>query len=519
MPCRPAATPHFVIKYDKADARLVPYLARHLETVYGEIRQQFGYEPPGPTLVEIFNESQGQSGHAWFSARMIGLPYLETVAASTRADRGHGLARRNADARQLCLGPHAEARDDPRLQSAADRLQHPALVYRGPGGLQREDSAALSLDAVAAAAGGGRDLDEPGNGERRFRPGDERRRLPVGLLPERAVCRVHARAKGGDAPKKMVAAYAENPSTDAAIRKVFGVSQAEFERGYTAFLRKQIDATPVLAAAETERSTNWKRPIAGSRRTRSVAARLALAYFQRGRRRKPRSWPPRALKLQPKQPLATYVLVRLQKAGTPKEAMAKLESCLDRKAPEPAGVEPSGRLETEGREIRRGRRALRPGRALGSGESAMDGRPGEGLSGGGLRSQNLAQALVRFAQIEPDDLPSRKKLAELALERREAAVARRWATEALEIQVEDADAHRLLAAALVELNELDGAIEEFEAAIELNPAHLQQRFALADALVQARQPAKAKKVLEELLRRDPKFPGADTLLESLEKKP
>ena len=76
-------TPHFLIKYDKADARLIPYLAPHLETVYGEIRQQFGYEPPGPTLVEVFNESHGQSGHTWFSARMVGLPYLETVAAST----------------------------------------------------------------------------------------------------------------------------------------------------------------------------------------------------------------------------------------------------------------------------------------------------------------------------------------------------------------------------------------------------------------------------------------------------
>ena len=135
------------------------------------------------------------------------------------------------------------------------------------------------------------------------------------------------------------------------------------------------------------------------------------------------------------------------------------------------------------------------------------------------QKQNLARALARFAQIEPADLPSRKKLAELALERREPAVARRWATEALEIQVEDAEAHRLLAAALVELNELEPAIEEFEAAIELDPGHLQQRLALADALVQARQPAKAKKVLQELLRRDPKFPGADTLLESLGKKP
>ncbi len=132
--------------------------------------------------------------------------------------------------------------------------------------------------------------------------------------------------------------------------------------------------------------------------------------------------------------------------------------------------------------------------------------------------QNLARALARYAEIEPDDLPSRKKLAELALERREAAVARRWATEALNIQVEDADVHRLLASALVDLNELDAAIEQFETAIELNPAHLEQRFALADALLQAKQPEKAKKVLEELLKRDPRFPGADTLLESLDKK-
>ena len=281
-------TPHFVIKYDKADARLIPYVARHLETVYGEIQQQFGYEPPGPTLVEIFNESQGQSGHAWFSADDRPA-FPGNGGGQHGADRGHGLARRNADARQLCLGPHAEARDGPRLQSSADRLQHPALVYRGPGGLRRADSAALSLDGVAAAPRGGQYLDGSGNGERRFRPGDGRRRVPVGLLPERAVCRVHARAGRQRCAKKMVAAYAENPSTEAAIRKVFGISQAEFERGYRDFLRKQIDATPVLAAAESASVlTNWKRPIASSRR-RAGRGPVGLGLFPAGREEGSRS--------------------------------------------------------------------------------------------------------------------------------------------------------------------------------------------------------------------------------------
>ena len=76
-------TPHFVIRYDKADAHLIPYVVPHLEAVYADLKERFGYEPPGPTLVEIFNEAQGQSGHTWFSARMTGLPFLETVAASS----------------------------------------------------------------------------------------------------------------------------------------------------------------------------------------------------------------------------------------------------------------------------------------------------------------------------------------------------------------------------------------------------------------------------------------------------
>ena len=50
--------------------------------------------------------------------------------------------------------------------------------------------------------------------------------------------------------KKAVAAYAETPSTAAVIERVFGRTKAEFERGYRAFLQKQIDAVPVLADAD-----------------------------------------------------------------------------------------------------------------------------------------------------------------------------------------------------------------------------------------------------------------------------
>ncbi len=511
-------TPHFVIKYDKADARLVPYLARHLETVYGEIRQQFGYEPPDKTLVEIFNEAQGQSGHAWFSARMIGLPFLETVAASTGqivAMVSPGETQTHAAFAWARTLKH-EMTHVFNLQQTGFNIPHwfteGIAVYNEQ--IPRPYRWTLLLRR-RAAAGTLMDLETVNAGFARAMSGDE---CQLAYCQSELYVEYMVARGGGEAIKKMVLAYAENPATDVAIRKVFGMSQAEFERGYTAFLRKQIDTTPVLEAADSEHFDELEKAHRRQPKDAAIAARLALAYFQRGAKKEAAELVAETLNLKPKQQLATYVLVKLQKAGTPQEAMARLEDCLDRKAPEPlllnllAAMKLKAKTFDEAAELYALGERLDPANPQWTAARARVYLAAD-------QKQNLVRALVRFAQIDPDDLPSRKKLAELALERREPAVARNWATEALEIQVEDADVHRLLAAALVELDELDRAIEEFETAIELNPGHLQQRFALADALVQAHQPAKARKVLEELLRRDPKFPGADTLLESLKRKP
>ena len=52
-------------------------------------------------------------------------------------------------------------------------------------------------------------------------------------------------------------------------------------------------------------------------------------------------------------------------------------------------------------------------------------------------------------------------------------------------------------------------------AIELNPEQPKLRLALAQMYVKAHEPAQAKTALEELLKQDPRFPGARELLESL----
>jgi len=104
----------------------------------------------------------------------------------------------------------------------------------------------------------------------------------------------------------------------------------------------------------------------------------------------------------------------------------------------------------------------------------------------------------------------------MALGRRDWAEAERWARAALEIDVSDPEVHRAFAEALVGRHNYAMAIEEFETAIELDPSESHQRFALADACLQAGQPEKARRVLEALLRMVPDYPGAEILLQGIE---
>ena len=86
--CHAGATEHFIVKYDgDKDEILAEHVADYLErTAYPELVEALGYEPPDKSLFEIFNRAKNTSGHAWFSARMVGLPYLGTVAACAGKD-------------------------------------------------------------------------------------------------------------------------------------------------------------------------------------------------------------------------------------------------------------------------------------------------------------------------------------------------------------------------------------------------------------------------------------------------
>ena len=59
-------TPHFAIRYDKADAHLVPYVAAHLEAVYADSNGSSATSRRSQRSWRSSTRAQGQSGHAWF---------------------------------------------------------------------------------------------------------------------------------------------------------------------------------------------------------------------------------------------------------------------------------------------------------------------------------------------------------------------------------------------------------------------------------------------------------------------
>jgi Flp pilus assembly protein TadD len=129
--------------------------------------------------------------------------------------------------------------------------------------------------------------------------------------------------------------------------------------------------------------------------------------------------------------------------------------------------------------------------------------------------ERLAEVLAELAEADPDDLVTRKKLAEMALARGDFAAAALWANRALEIDVTDGDVHRVFAEALVGRHNFREAIPEFQAAIQLNGEDAPLRMGLARAHLKAGQPAEARQVLEDLLRLAPGHLEAGALLEEL----
>jgi len=505
-----------LVRYDRRDELLARYAAEYFDENYGRWCREFGYRPPGKPLVEIFNSTRGTPGQQWFSTRMIGLPYLGVVAASTgpvvaMASPNEEHARREFNWARVMRHEFVHVIT---LQQTDYDIPHwftEGLAVHLEGGPRPERWNKLLLQRVAGDELF--DLSDLNFGFTRANSGDD---WQMAYCQAELYVDYMLKRWGRVGLKQFLAAYVDGLVTPEAIKRTFGLPIDEFERGYRKYLADVVKNLSALDWPQPGRFDELLKAHEADADDARGTAELAYAYLLRGADDEARATARKALDLEADQPLATYVLARFRvKNDETDEAVEMLETCLDEEKPHPCVLNLLAALKLKAERYE---------------EAARLYSLGERLDPGNLRwtkalakvyvladeTDRLRETLGRLAEADPDDLTYRKKLARMALERRDYETAAKWANQGLQIDVMDAKVHQMLGEALAGLARYAPAIEEFETAVRLEPDEPSVRFALADACLQNGQPEKAREALEALLERVPDYPGARVLLENLE---
>lgn len=507
-------TEHFVIRFDPAkDKLLARYAARHLEQVYPELCKLLGYQVPGKSLFEIFSAAKNTSGHGWFSARMVGLPYIGTVGAC--AGKMVAMASPNDGQHKFNWARvlKHELVHVVNLQQTNFNIPHwftEALAVWNEGFPRAQEWNALLAERVPQ--GEIFNLDNINLGF--IRP-ETSENWQMAYCQAELYAELLLKKYGDDAFAKLLAAYADNLDTRAALKRCFGVEQADFEKEYVAYLHEIVAGLKTNQSVEALSLAELEQAVAESPDSLDLAARLAVAQVSAKHYPAARQQAERVLTKLPKDPAASYVLARLHLlTGEDAAALAVIEAAIDRAAPDPRLAGLLASLKLKSRDYAEAARWYQ----MLSQRQPDDIRPLKALARVYLLSRQdaqLAPVLVRLAELDGDDLTVRKKLADMALAAADYDRAAHWSRRVLDIDVQDPDAHRLLAAALLELGQAGPAVEEYEIACELKPQDPGLLHALADACLQAGDKPKARAALEKLRQLNPNDPAVADLMESL----
>ncbi|MEX0679020.1 MAG: tetratricopeptide repeat protein [Pirellulales bacterium] len=507
-------TEHFRIRFDpKKDGILARYMGQWLEEVYPQLVKQMGFAPPEKSLFEVFCQARNTDGHGWFSARMVGLPRIHPIGACA----GKIVAMQSPSEGKQRFNWARVVKHEfihvINLQQTDFNIPHwftEALAVLNEGYPRPQEWNELLVES--SAKGKLFNLDTINLGF--IRPHSS-------VEWTLAYCQAELYAEyvlerfGPDAIAKMLAAYADNLTTPEALERAFDVNQPDFERGYQEFVKKIVAGLPAAAGGEMS-LVELQKALAEKPKDPELLAKTAQARLNRRNYPEARRLADAALAIEPKNQLAQYVRARLHLlVGENKEALARLEESLDREHPQKNLLALLAGLKLASEDFK----AAADLYELGAKNEPQSAKWLKSLAAVYLKSgddKKLAGVLLKLAEADPDDLPVRKKLAQLALAAGDWPAAQRWTLEGLHVQVMDAELHAWRGEAFGGQGNAAEAAKEYAVAVELNPDDAKSRLALARSLVKADQPAEAKAALEELLKRDPSHSEAKKMLESLE---
>jgi tetratricopeptide (TPR) repeat protein len=439
-------TPHFVLRYDpKHDRVLARFVAKYAEDIYAELSNKFGYHPKGPRfLIEVFNR------HPMFSARVVALPDLHTVGACT----GRMLAM---------VSPRDESGIVPRPFNWSRVLRHELTHvfnldqtrFQVPHWLTeglavRSEQMPMpplwtEILMEKVDRGGLLNLD---NIHLAFIRPKSPRQWQQAYLQSYLYVEYLTKAHREKAVGALLDAYRDGLDTGAAIRKACGVSKAEFEKGYRAYLRARVKNLRRRPAVKTLEFEDLRAALARDPNNPDLTAQLAWQYLQLRNPKRARELADAALGRKKGQPLASYVKARLLLADKKQAAaVAALEGAVDRNDPDPKVMLLLGGLRFKAKQFREAADAFELGLKAEPYRATWLTLVVRCYRQTGDKAK-LIESLERLAPTDADDLETRRELAQLCLKAGRAADAERYAREALEIDVLDAEAQEALEQAL-----------------------------------------------------------------------
>jgi cellulose synthase operon protein C len=507
-------TDHFVVRADgKLDKMLARYMAEYLEEVYPELTTLFGFEPESRTQIEIYNTAKGLSGHQWFSARMVGLPWVQTIGAST----GVIIAMQSPGSMEHPLNWARVLKHEfvhvLTLQQTGFSIPHwytEALAVRSEGYPRPVEWNSLLMNRVPKG-----DLKNLDNLSMGFIRAGNQENWNFAYCQSVLYAEYMAERFGEETLAKLLDAYRRNLTTAQAIPEVFGVDKVDFEKGYREFLDKIVAGLRKSEEEPEPKPSQIEKAYEKNKSDPQAAANYAKLMLMIKKRDEAKKIAEEVLKKEPTQPVAASVLAAILFRDDKFDEAAKiLEPALDKEHPNKQVIELLMRARLKQK---------RPDDAFKLCELGKEHFPYESdwwkgtaaaakLNGA---TETRRTALEKLVLIEGDDPAPRKALAELALSEGNFESAFKFAKLTLQIDVLDAEVHRILGDALSGLKDFDRSISEYETSLELKPKDINTMLGLAETYLLVEKRDKAKKLVAEVLAKEPEQPRGLRLSERL----
>lgn len=439
-------TDHYLLRYDpKTDALLAAWLADYMEEIHADLKRQFGFEPPGKVLIEVFNS------HEMFSGRTVGLPDLHTIGACT----GRVVAMASPTAKGLNKpfnwGRVMRHELTHIFNLAQTDYQCPHWITEGLAVMNERMSRPPSWTAALKDRFAKDDLltlDTIMLGFVRPRSPDE---WTLAYCQSQLYVEYMIATYGQESVGKMLNEFKAGKDSGAALAAACGVDQATFEAGYKKHVAELVASLGGGSSTPAEKPMTFaelKEAAEKAPDDLDLQARLAEQYYRRNMAAEAKALSDAVVEKDPAHPVAAVVRAKLLlRAGDEDGAKAVLQAALKAKPDDPRLLATVGRLHLEQKEYQAAAELFEKGRRIAPHQYDWAEQLAR-IYKETNEADKLAPVLAELVAQDPDELDGRVRLAKAYLDLGQHAAAELYARDALMIDVANTAAKDTLLAAL-----------------------------------------------------------------------